>query len=141
MKKKFLMMTVLCAVFAFSAQAAQRFGNRDGNGYRNAIGLRAGWGLQASYQRYVFPGSRVEADAGINRYGFDAAGIYQWMFNISSRTKGTFKGYAGVGAALGDWSFKDAKKEGFSFGVVGQAGMEYTFRIPMLLSLDYRPGW
>ena len=46
-----------------------------------------------------------------------------------------------MGATMGDWSFDDAKDEGFSFGIVGQIGLEYTFRIPLLLSFDYRPGW
>ena len=134
MKKVFLLLA-FCFSLIFTANA------QDDNGYKNAIGVRAGWGVQASYQRYVLPQNRVEVNLGINRFGFDAAGIYQYVFNIPSNTKGIFKWYAGMGATMGDWSFDDAKDEGFSFGIVGQIGLEYTFRIPLLLSFDYRPGW
>lgn len=133
MKKLFL----LLAVAFLTAVSAEAQGL---NGTRNAIGIRGGWGAEISYQRYVAPANRIEATLGWNRYGFDMSGIYQWMFKINSDVPGQFKWYAGPGVGIGSWSSKKFDK-GFSFGFLGQVGVEYTFdSIPLLLSLDYRPG-
>ena len=76
MKKVFLLVAViLTSVIAVNAQGV--------NGTRNAIGVRAGWGADISYQRYISFDNRIEATLGFNRYGFDAAGVYQWMFDIN----------------------------------------------------------
>lgn len=133
MKKLFLLMAVaLCTVVTAQAQGL--------NGTRNAIGIRGGWGAEVSYQRYVASANRIEATLGFNRFGFDVAGTYQWMFNINSGESGQFKWYAGPGVALGSWS-SNKFKSGFGFGFLGQVGIEYAFNsLPLLLSLDYRPG-
>ncbi|MEF9986574.1 MAG: hypothetical protein RSC28_00225 [Bacteroidales bacterium] len=115
-------------------------GAQDFNDNKNAIGIRAGWGVEASYQRYMAPSSRIEATVGLNRYGFDVAGTYQWLFDINTNASGQFKWYAGAGLGTGSWSNKHYDK-GFSIGILGQAGIEYAFNsVPLLLSLDYRPG-
>lgn len=126
------MVVALCTVVTVQAQGV--------NGTRNAIGIRGGWGVEASYQRYVASANRIEATLGINRYGFNATGIYQWMFNINTNVAGQFKWYAGPGVALGAWTGSKFTN-GFSMGILGQVGIEYGFEsIPLLLSLDYRPG-
>lgn len=130
--KKISLVILLLVTFAFSANA------QGGNGYQNAVGVRAGWGAEASYQRYLDLNHRLEFGLGINRYGFDATGIFQWMFDIPSNTSGQFKWYAGAGVGTGGWYNKDYS--GFSLGFKGQIGIEYTFKIPLLLSMDYRPG-
>lgn len=110
------------------------------NGNLNTIGIRAGWGAEVSYQRYVAPYNRVEATAGFNRYGFSVEGIYQWMSDINSAESGEIKWYQGVGLGMGDWSSSKFDK-GFSIGLLGQVGIEYAFSsVPLLLSIDYRPG-
>lgn len=112
---------------------------RGGNGYQNAIGIRGGWGAEFNYQRYLGVNNRVEAAIGCNRYGFETAATFQWMFDIPANVNGMFKWYAGVGAGIGSWDSNNHDK-GFSFAAKGQIGIEYTFSFPMMLSFDYRPG-
>ncbi len=131
----FLTTVVLASLFSLSANA------QGGNGYKNAIGIRGGWGADLSYQRYLAPSSRIEGTLGFNRYGFSAGATYQWLFDLPVNTSGIWQWYAGAGAGMGAWSNNDFK-EGFSLGVLAQAGIEYTFpKIPLLLSVDYRPGF
>ena len=53
--KRFLLVAVL-SILSLSAANAQ-----GGNGYRNAIGIRGGYGAEVSYQRYIIPEGRIEA--------------------------------------------------------------------------------
>ena len=133
--KRFLLIAALLVTCSFSANAQK------GNGYKNAIGIRCGWGAEVSYQRYIAPANRLEGTIGINRYGFSVEAMHQWMFELPFNTAGVWQWYAGAGAGIGSWNNKDFK-EGFSFGLLGQVGIEYTFaKIPLQLSLDYRPGF
>ena len=69
MKKVFLLVAViLTSVIAVNAQGV--------NGTRNAIVVRAVWGADTSYQRYISCDYRIEATLGFNMYGFDAAVVY-----------------------------------------------------------------
>ena len=132
-KSLFLMIAAMLLCFGAKAQGI--------NGSRQAIGLRGGWGAEVSYQRYVAPENRFEGTIGINRYGFSVEGMYQWMSDISSGAPGEFKWYAGGGIGLGAWSNEDFKS-GFSAGILGQIGIEYSFaKVPLMLSFDYRPGF
>lgn len=100
---------------------------------RNAIGIRVGNGIELNYQKYIKDANRLEVGVGYNfEYGFDIAGIYQWLWPISVGDVG-FNWYAGVGANIGVWYDK------FGFGALGQAGIEYNFKIPLALSVDWRP--
>lgn len=133
--KKILLIATLFFAFSLTTNA------QGGNGYKNAIGIRGGWGVEVSYQRYIAPKNRIEATLGINRYGFSVEGMYQWMFNLPINTAGIWQWYAGAGVGIGSWSSSKFDK-GFSLGVLGQAGIEYTFsKIPLMLSFDYRPGF
>lgn len=131
--KKFLLVAALVITTIFAANA------QGGNGYRNSIGIRGAYGAEVSYQRYLAPQSRIEGTMGINRYGFSVEGVYQWMFDFPASTAGIWQWYAGVGVGTGVWSNKDFDT-GICLGVLGQIGIEYTFNIPLMLSLDYRPG-
>jgi hypothetical protein len=134
MKKKALF--ILAAMMLCFCAYAQGI-----NGYRQAIGIRGGWGAEISYQRYVAPENRFEGTIGINRFGFSVEGVYQWMYDIAADVPGELKWYAGGGAGLGAWSNKDFNT-GFSAGILGQAGIEYSFaNVPLMLSVDYRPGF
>lgn len=133
--KKRLLFVIAALMLCFGANA-QGF-----NGKRQAIGIRGGWGAELSYQRYVAPENRFEGTIGVNRFGFSVEGIYHWMSDINSSAPGEFKWYAGAGIGLGAWSHKDYKT-GFSTGVPGQIGIEYSFaKVPLMLSVDYRPGF
>jgi hypothetical protein len=132
--KKILLIAVLFITCTFAANA------QTGNGYKNALGIRGAYGAEISYQRYISPANRLEGTLGINRYGFSAEALYQWMFELPSNSPGIWQWYAGAGAGLGSWS-NSHFKSGFSLGVQGQIGIEYTFaKAPLVMSIDYRPG-
>ena len=74
--KRFLLIAALLVTCSFSANAQK------GNGYKNAIGIRGGWGAEVSYQRYIAPANRLEGTIGVNRYGFSVEAMHQWMFEL-----------------------------------------------------------
>lgn len=133
--KRILLIVALFLTCTFAANA------QSGNGYKNAIGIRGGWGAEVSYQRYISPANRLEGTLGIDRYGFCVEAMHQWMFELPINTSGLWQWYAGAGVGIGSWDDDDFK-HGFSMGLLGQIGIEYTFaNIPLQLSLDYRPGF
>lgn len=100
----------------------------------NAIGLRFGGGNgvggEISYQKALGSSNRLEIDLGLaNEFtNFKATGLYQWVWNLEDR----FNWYAGVGGGL-----VSAGSTGiYAAGVIG---IEYNFKAPILLSIDYRP--
>ncbi len=118
---------------------------------KNAIGLRLGdndgFGGEVSYQRQIMKNNRLEFDLGWrNSKNVDAvklAGLFQWYWNID---KG-FYWYAGVGGGLGSWradyngpgnndNFDDSGAFVFA---AGDIGIEYNFKIPLQVALDFRP--
>ncbi|GGH69986.1 hypothetical protein GCM10011318_11570 [Phaeocystidibacter marisrubri] len=115
---------------------------------QSAIGLRfgggAGVGTEVSWQT-PFGGNRLEIDGGINsgdKYSRIAlSGVYQWVMPIQN----SFKWYVGAGASLGieshDTDYDGKGHDGFGLGATGQIGIEYTFNIPLQLSLDIRPNF
>ncbi len=132
MKKALLFLAFFCTI-AIGANAQ--------NGYKNAIGIRGLMNIDISYQRYISAQTRMEGTIGFDYYGFSVAGIHQWTFELPINTDGIWQWYAGAGAGLGSWD-RNKYDKGFSLGVLGQVGIEYTFAgIPLLLSLDYRPGF
>ncbi len=113
----------------------------------HAIGLRFGGSnstnTEISYQHAFSSLNRVELDLGIhgnnNFNAWSITGTYQWVWPIE---KG-FSWYAGPGAQLGTWSWKDKYTgngdDGLWISIVGQIGIEYQFDIPLQISLDARP--
>ena len=117
---------------------------------KNALGLRIGdndgFGGEISYQRALGDNNRLELDLGwrdTRHYdGMKLVGLYQWVWNID----GGFNWYAGVGAGVGTWGFKDDLPPGWDGDdsgtfllVAGDLGIEYVFDIPLQISLDLRP--
>ena len=130
MKKAFLtLLAVIALGFAASAQS-------------NTIGLRLGGGsatnAEISYQQ-ALGGNRMEFDFGWNNFNsgtnLNLSATYQWVFPII----GGLDWYIGPGAMLSLYSVQHEPSLGV--GVGGQLGIEYTFRIPLTLSLDARPMW
>jgi len=137
MKRIILVLTLAVSlVGALSAQV-------DGK----AIGLRfgggIGYGAEVSYQHPLGNANRLEIDLGANSGGFGLNGVYQWVWDLSELADG-FNWYAGVGAGLGSYNFSYNSNSGankvVNLGVLGQVGLEYNFKVPVQLSLDYRPG-
>jgi hypothetical protein len=120
---------------------------------KNAIGLRLGdndgFGGEVSYQRKIFTNNRLEFDLGWrNSNNVDAvklAGLYQWYWNIDRG----FYWYAGVGAGVGSWRYdynrndnnpnNDFNDNGAILFAAGDIGIEYNFKIPIQIALDFRP--
>ena len=123
--KKFLLMAVLAIGFATTASAQAR-----------AIGLRLGNGGEISYQ-HMLNKNFLEVDGGLG-LGFDgvfnvgATGIYNFMIKQFGDGFGFYAGPgAGVGLGLGDANY-------FSLSAAGMVGLEYNFKIPLQLSIDFR---
>lgn len=123
-----------------------------------AMGLRAGaTGLEASYEHAMSPVQFIQGDLGMDfgynvngRPGVRATAVYNFIWARPNwTTQGSWAIYAGPGLSLG---FVDDQvpyeignaiighyDNGFMIGVVGQVGVEYTFRFPLQLALDVRP--
>ncbi len=127
---------VFCTICTVNSAKAEVF-----NGEKNTIGIRATNGAEVTYQRYLCDDSRIEATLGLGGYGFDATATYQRVFDIAELDKGGFNWYVGGGAVLGTWT-RSSVTNGFSLGVLAQAGVEWGFKkVPVVLSVDYRPGF
>jgi hypothetical protein len=113
------------------------------------IGLRLGYPTELSFQTGISNSNRIELGLGFRSYGygvnsnydlFSLSGVYQWVWDLSALSKG-FNWYAGVGAALGyySYSYYNYTYSAYPVSLLGQVGIEYNFNIPLRLSLDYRP--
>jgi hypothetical protein len=122
--KKIILVAALVLGFAAAASAQPR-----------AIGIRAGYGVDLSYQHGLGGENFIEADLGLSGFSFlNVAGTYNFMIAQPAWTnKGQWGFYAGPGVAVG------AGKGVFNIGIAGQVGLEYTFDFPLQLSLDVRP--
>ncbi len=66
-----------------------------------------------------------------NRFGI--GGYFDWMFALSSGPQG-LKFYPGVGP---EFYFEN----GFDFHIAGDFGAEYSFKFPLTIGFDWRPGF
>ncbi len=123
--KKMLILVAALLGFAVVATAQPR-----------ALGVRAGYGAELSYQHTLGAENFLELDLGWklnpNTPGsFNAAVAYDFMIS----PVGPFNLYGGPAADL--WLVENA---GIGLGLGGQLGLEYIFsEIPLQLSLDWRP--
>lgn len=135
--KKLFLLSIAVLGFAFTSNAQEIS--------ENAIGLRLGdsdgLGAEISYQRALGDNNRLEVDLGwrsnSNFNAFKLTGIYQWVFPLD----GDFNWYVGAGGGLASFDGKnvlDGQSETAVFAA-GDIGIEYSFDIPLLLSLDFRP--
>jgi hypothetical protein len=127
MKKVIVLSVVLFAsVIAMNAQP-------------RAIGGRFTWGGELSYQHGFGEKNMLQLDLGLaGFYGLQLTGTYDWVFPISSwKHEGTWNWYVGPGAGVGFYGWGGHNY--FFAGIAGMIGVEYNFKIPLQLSLDYRP--
>jgi len=123
--KKILAIAV--ALFAFVAVASAQ---------PRAIGVRAGYGGELSYQHSI--GSNfAEFDLGWMANGVYLTGIYDFIL----AGDGAFNFYAGPGASLGYYKYNSNNNYRFDAGLAAQVGIEYNFSAPVTLSFDWRPGF
>jgi hypothetical protein len=88
--------------------------------------------FELSYQYSLNKTSRLEFGLGPAEYALQASAVYQKVGNLSAITPG-LKIYGGAGVVAGF----HASKTGV--GVAAQGGLEYNFKLPFQVSLDYRP--
>lgn len=127
--KKIILMAVMVLGFTVAAVAQPR-----------AIGLRAGWGAEASYQ-HSFGTNFLQADLGLNMFNsIHGSAVYNFMIAQPQWTdKGEWGFYAGPGAALGMALAQGDNKGYFHLALAGMVGLEYTFWFPLQLSFDVKP--
>ncbi len=96
------------------------------------LGIRTGsWGGSgASVDGVMKLGeNRLHADLGLFENAFTFEGFYDWSFPIAE----DFSFYPGVGFGLG------LTDEGPVLGLGGELGLEYAFKIPLSIGIDWRP--
>lgn len=113
---------------------------------RNALGLRFGdsngIGVEISYQLEITNATRIEMDLGFrngsDREAVKLTGLYHWVWYLSQG----LNWYAGMGAGIGFWNLENttqSSKDGVFINADGNIGIEYDFRIPLMIALDFRP--
>ncbi len=122
--KKVIAFFVAVLTFAAVASAQPR-----------ALGVRAGWGGELSFQTGGGAGF-LEMDLGFlgNSHGFYLTGIYDFILGSA----GICNFYVGPGVQLG--FYNHGEDSGFNAGVAGQLGVEFEIpSVPLNISLDWRP--
>jgi hypothetical protein len=137
--KHFILVLILVSSSLLSLQAQEIA--------RHALGIRFGdndgFGGEISYQAELSERTRLEVDLGYRDHvktdAFKLTGIYQWVFYVDNG----FNWFAGVGGGVGSWSYKNkidpVDEDGIFVNAVGNIGIEYDFKGPVLISLDFRP--
>jgi len=120
--KKFIAIVAALMTFAVVASAQPR-----------AIGIRAGYGGELSYQHSLGAANFLEVDAGWWANGINVAAAY----DFSVAPVGPFNFYAGPAADV--WMWNADGESGLGAGVGAQLGLEYIFSFPLQISLDWRP--
>ena len=101
------------------------------NSYDQAIGLRLGFDLGATYKVNLAGNSYAELLALFNDGDIKAAALYELHYGISSG----FNWYWGLGATAEIGG-------GFAIGATPVIGVEFNFGdFPFNASLDYMPTW
>ncbi|MBD0832150.1 porin family protein [Aestuariibaculum sediminum] len=135
--KKLFLFAIAVLGFAFMSNAQDIS--------KHALGLRLGdsdgFGAEISYQHALGSNNRLEADLGWrdgNGFdGFKLTGLYQWVFPLQN----SFNWYVGAGGGLGSYDYDNEANDndGTFVFLAGDIGIEYSFNIPLMLSLDFRP--
>ena len=119
--KKIIAIAVAILCFAAVASAQPK-----------ALGIRATYGAELSYQHNAGPGF-FEFDAGLFNNFVDVTAIYDFII----APLGPINFYGGPGVFVAGWPGDNGLH--LNAGLVGQVGFEYTFNIPLQISLDWRP--
>lgn len=121
--KKIIAILVAALAVTFAASAQPR-----------AVGLRVGYGVDASYQHTLAGENFLEVDLGLTGFRFlDIHASYNFIFASPTWTTGEWNLY--VGPSVGLVGFDG----GAQLGLGGLVGIEYTFNFPLQLSFDVRP--
>lgn len=128
--KLIIFIFLLCGVFTSSTQAQN---------YESAIGAKLGYGLVASYKKFLNEKAAVDLFGGIIWSGGLAAGAYYELhYDIASVDR--LQWYWGGGASFTTWNNSLFNEGYFQLGVSGVVGLDYSLEeIPLNLSIDWAP--
>jgi hypothetical protein len=121
-----------------------------------AIGGRLGWSIGPSYQHQIGEKNMIQADVDFLFYGIDGVQgtvTFNWIIPLVSVSAGSLNLYPGVGIGGGyerfinslvytwnTWNLFHSARSGSGFiGVAGMIGVEWNFKFPLQLSVEYRP--
>ena len=136
---------VLFATLTFVIHASAGVGSSDRStssnaSYPKAVGLRLGLGLEASYQ-HALGDNFIQTDLGAAHFmapNLNATLTYNYMIAKSKGGRiGQLGFYAGPGVGIGWDNFWG--NNAMNIYVAGQIGLEYSFRFPIQISVDWRP--
>lgn len=122
-KQKFLILTLILAISSVSYQLKAQ-ANWE-------AGLRFGDNTSADLTIPLAAAPRLHSSVYFDRFG--VASYFDWMFALQGGPTG-LKFYPGVGPEL--WFEND-----FDFHIAGDFGAEYSFKFPLTIGLDWRPGF
>jgi hypothetical protein len=114
-----------------------------------AIGGRIGYDIGVSYQHQIGEKNMIQADVDLIAWGLcgiQGTATYNWLIPLVSVSAGNLNLYPGVGLGAGfEWlgyspSWYGVASGGGTFmGVAGMIGVEWNFKFPLQLSVEYRP--
>jgi hypothetical protein len=118
-----------------------------------AIGGRLGYNIGISYQHQIGEKNMIQADVDLIAYalhGIQGTVTYNWIVPLKSWEVVKWNLIAGVGAGAGfQWwgghythldTWPLPYREGGTFlGAAGMIGMEWNFKFPLQLAIEYRP--
>lgn len=119
----FLFFLNLIFIGSGKAQSAFEAGIRFGDGFNS-------FSIDATFPLSKAP--RLHTAFYLND-GFDLGLYFDWMFSLDGGPQG-LKFYPGLGPEL---YFGDD----FNLGIAGDFGVEYSFKFPLTIGIDYRPGF
>lgn len=113
--------------------------------YSNAVGLRLGYPLSATYKHFLNEESAVEVFAGVRSWAgyswVNVGGLYEFHKPINGVEN--LNWYFGGGASVYFWNYKYDYLENnssLSVGVMGTLGLDYKFEeLPINVSADWVP--
>lgn len=134
MKKTIIVLAVILGFAAVASAQPRAIGVR--------MGIFKGGLCQVSYEHSTHMDDFLEFDLGgytdSGSTCFDLSAIYNWMIAKPEWTDvGEWGFYLGAGGSLG--TYMDDNTSVMRLGILGQAGLEYTFTFPLQLAADIRP--
>jgi len=115
-----------------------------------AIGGRLGTSVGVSYQHQIGKRTMIQADIDLLEYayrGVQGTVTFNWIVPLKSWEAANWNMIAGVGVGGGyEWNpwemwyrWNSWSRSGGFVGVAGMIGLEWNFKFPLQLSVEYRP--
>lgn len=131
MKHKILLPIFLFLTFSFFSLNAQD--------YNTSIGGKVGYGLVASYKKFLNESAAIDLFGGLRWGNGIALGAY-YEKHTPIDALDRLQWYWGFGGSFTTWSYNFARSNYYEVGASGVLGLDYSFDdYPLNLSLDWAP--